>query len=238
MQLISLSFKTTNNFDNNLNTLVNLINQTPSNSIIVAPEICLSGYVYDRLDKASKISLKAIKILQQLSTNKIISTTFIIKQDNCFYNTLYIFYKNKIIHTQSKYKLFSLNDEKKYFCAGDEADIKIIDIDGIKIGALICFELRFIDLWEKLQGVDILLIPAMWGKPRKDNLLTLTKALAIINQCYVIISNSKNIDMAKGSGIIDPFGNEYRNDTKNILSAIFDKKQIKKMRKYMNIGLL
>ena len=86
MQLISLSFKTTNNFDNNLNTLVNLINQTPSNSIIVAPEICLSGYVYDRLDKASKISLKAIKILQQLSTNKIISTTFIIKQNNCFYN--------------------------------------------------------------------------------------------------------------------------------------------------------
>jgi len=77
----------------------------------------------------------------------------------------------------------------------------------------------------------------MWGKPRRDNFLALTKALAIMNQCYVLASNSKNSDMAKGSGIINPFGVEFRDDKKNILITDFDKKEIKKMRKYMNIGL-
>jgi len=235
--LISLSFVTTDDFDKNLKTLINLINKVPKNSIILAPELCLNGYVYERLDEANEISQKAIKELLNLSSNKLIALTLTIKKQNCYYNTLHIFYKNKLIHTQSKNKLFTLNEEKKYFCSGDEKDIKIIEVDGIKIAAFICFELRFIDFWKKLQGADLILIPAMWGKPRRDNFLALTKALAIMNQCYVLASNSKNSDMAKGSGIINPFGVEFRDDKKNILIADFDKKEIKKMRKYMNIGL-
>ena len=237
MQLVSLSFKTTNDFDKNLSTLTNLIKKTQKNSIIVAPELCLNGYSYQALDQAHNISQEAIKNLKDLSKDKIIALTLTIKKNNCFYNTLHIFYQNQIIHTQSKNKLFSLNDEIKYFCAGDDEDIKIIDINGLKIGAIICFELRFIEFWQKLKGCDIILIPAMWGKPRRDNFLALTKALAIMNQCYVIASNSKNDDMAKGSGIITPFGVEYRNDSKNIIKLDFNKSEIKKMRRYMNIGL-
>jgi len=107
--------------------------------------------------------------------------------------------ENKIIHTQSKAELFVLNDERKYFLAGDEKDIKIIEIDGLKIASLICFELRFIRLWEKLKGADIIFIPAMWGILRKEHLETLSKALAIANQCFVIVSNSANDNMAKSS---------------------------------------
>jgi len=235
--LVSLSFITTGDFNKNLITLIDLIKKAPSKSIILAPELCLNGYSYDRLDEADKISQMAIKKLLDLSLNKLIATTFTLKKENGYYNTLYLFYKNQIVHTQSKNKLFVLNDEKKNFCVGDKEDIKIIEVDGIKIGSLICFELRFIELWQKLQGADLILIPAMWGKPRRDNFLSLTKSLAIINQCYVIASNSKNSDMAKGSGIITPFGVEYRNDKKNIIVSDFDKKEIIKMRKYMNIGL-
>ena len=236
-QLVSLSFVTTDDFNKNLATLINLIKKSPKNSIILAPELCLNGYVYDRLDEANEISQKAIKELLNLSSNKLIALTLTIKKQNCFYNTFHIFYQNKLIHTQSKNKLFILNEEKKYYCAGDEKELKIIEVDGIKIGAVICFELRFIDFWKKLQGADLILIPAMWGKPRRDNFLSLTKSLAIINQCYVIASNSKNSDMAKGSGIISPFGVEYRDDKKNKIIIDFDRKEIKKMRKYMNIGL-
>jgi len=236
--LVSLSYITTDDFDKNLKILTNLIKKTPNNSIILAPELCLNGYSYKRLDEANQISQKAIKKLLSLSTNKLIALTLTIKKEDCYYNTLYIFYKNKIKHTQTKSKLFALNDEKKIFCAGKEEDIRIIEIEGIKIGVLICFELRFVKFWEKLQGSDLILVPAMWGKPRRDNFLSLTKSLSIINQCYVIASNSKNSDMAKGSGIITPFGVEYRNDKKNMIILDFNKKEIKKMRKYMNVGLV
>ena len=116
------------------------------------------------MEEASIFSLKAIEELKELSYNKTIALTFIMKKDkNSFLNTLYIFHNKQIIHTQSKVQLFPLGDELEHFVAGNEDDIKIIEINGIKIATLICFELRFPRLWEKIKGVDIILNPAMWG---------------------------------------------------------------------------
>lgn len=237
MHLVALQFITTNNFQNNLNKLVSLINETNPNDIIVAPELCLNGYAYDRLDDAVIITQKALPILKKLSHTRTIISTFTTKKEINYQNTLYIFSKGKIIHTQSKYKLFPLGDEEKYFEAGDKKDIKIIEIDGIKIANLICFELRFNELWEQIKGADIITIPAMWGKIRKEHYESLTKSLAIINQCYVIASDSSNNDMASSSGIITPFGETFRDDSLEIISKKFDSSEIKKMRKYIKIGL-
>jgi predicted amidohydrolase len=235
--LVSLQFQTTQDFEQNLETLISNIKETALDSFVVAPELCLNGYAYDHLDQAVKISNKAIEKLLDLSKNRLIATTLTTKKENNYFNTLHLFYNNKIIHTQSKNKLFVLNDEKKYFSAGDINDIKIIDLDGLKIGFMICFELRFIEFWQKLQGADIICIPSMWGEPRKEHFETLTKALAIANQCYVIASNSSNIDMASSSGIITPFGKELRDDKQTIIECTYDTNEIKKMRRYMNIGL-
>ncbi|MCI0501706.1 MAG: carbon-nitrogen hydrolase family protein [Epsilonproteobacteria bacterium] len=237
MNLISLQLKTTNNFEENLQNLVLHIQNSPIDSLIVAPELCLSGYSYEAMQNAVNITHKAIPLLEELSTDKIITLTMTTQKDGLFYNTLFIFHKGSIIHTQSKCKLFSLGEEDKYFTSGDLNDIKIIEIAGLKIAALICFELRFTELWKKFQGADIILIPAMWGKIRKEHFETLTKALAIINQCYVIASDSSNDDMAKGSGIITPFGEELRDDNSEIITQNFEKDLIKKMRRYLNIGI-
>ena len=58
-----------------------------------------------------------------------------------------------------------------------------------------------------------------------------------MNQCYVIASNSTNENMASSSGIINPFGIEKRDDNQNIISLQYDKKEIKEMRRYLNIGI-
>jgi len=237
MNLVTLQTITTNDFDKNLSTLLKLIEQVDENSFIVAPELCLNGYAYDRLDESVEITNKAIPLLQELSATKTITLTLTQKKDDKHINTLHIFHKGKIIHTQSKVELFVLNDERKYFTAGQEEDIKIIEIDGLKIACLICFELRFIDLWKKIQGADIVLIPAMWGKLRKENFETLTRGLAVMNQCFVIASDSANDDMAKSSGIITPFGEEYRDDNKIVLGKNVDLSEIKKMRRYMRVGI-
>jgi len=237
VNLVALQFKTTNNFEENLQKLVSLIEDFPSNSFILAPELCLNGYSYENMDKAVNITNQAIPLLKTLSKDKIIALTMTTKEDKKYFNTLFIFHKGEIVHTQSKYKLFQLGDEEKYFTSGDLKDIKIIEISGLKIATLICFELRFSELWKRIQGADIILIPAMWGKIRKEHLEALSKSLAIINQCYVVVSDSANDDMAKSSGIINPFGEEQRDDTKESITQKFASNLIKKMRKYINIGI-
>jgi len=237
MNLVSLQLKTSKDFSRNLKNLEKHIKKCSDNSIILAPELCLNGYAYDRFSEAVDISKKAIKSLKKLSHNKTISLTLTTKKNKKYYNTLHIFHNGKIVHTQSKNKLFVLNNEMKYFTAGKEEDIKIIDIDGIKIASLICFELRFVDLWKKIQGADIVLVPAMWGKRRKNNFETLTKSLAVINQCFVIASDSSNDEMAKSSAIISPFGNVTLDDNKKVLSLNADLKEIKKMRRYIKVGI-
>ncbi|MFX4282391.1 carbon-nitrogen hydrolase family protein [Aliarcobacter butzleri] len=237
MNLIALQIKTSNDFQKNLEELKNLINSCEENSIILAPELTLSGFSYDRMDEASTFSIKAIEEIKKLSTNKIIALTFITKKDENFYNTLNIFHNQKIIHTQSKFKLFPLGDELTHFKPGNLEDIKIININGLKIATLICFELRFPELWLKVKGADIILNPAMWGIKRKDHYESISKALALVNQCFVIASNSADDNMAKGSAIITPFGNIIKNDQENIIKATFDKQELIKTRKYIDIGL-
>ncbi|MGK0255742.1 MAG: omega-amidase [Arcobacteraceae bacterium] len=237
IELISLQLKTSNNFEKNIRRAIKHIKQTPKNSFILFPELYLTGYSYDNLNEAARVTSKVTKLLKPLSKNKTIFITMITKKNNSFYNTLYIFHKEKLIHTQSKVKLFVLNHEEKYFTAGNENDIKIIDIDGIKVATLICFELRFVDLWEKVQGADIILIPAMWGQLRKKNFETLTQSLAVINQCYVVASDSSNENMAKSSAIISPFGKVTKNDELKVISALYNPKEIKTMRTYLPTGI-
>lgn len=238
MQLFTLQFETTQNFDNNLKTLVQLIEETSLGCIVLAPELCLTGYAYDRMDIAAKFSLQAFNDLLLLSQNKTIITTLLTKNEtNEYFNTLYVFHNGKVIHTQSKHKLFVLNDERKFFTAGNAQDIQIFEINGIKIACLICFELRFTELWEQIKGAHIICVPAMWGNLRKEHYEILTRALAVANQCYVIASDSANNDMAKSSGIIDPFGNELRDDNALKITMEYEANEVKKMRRYMNTGI-
>ena len=238
MNLIALQIKTSQDFEKNLEELKNLIISCEENSIILAPELALSGFCYDRMEEASIFGLKAIEELTELSHNKTIALTFIMKKDkNSFLNTLHIFHNKQIIHTQSKVQLFPLGDELEHFVAGNEDDIKIIEINGIKIATLICFELRFPRLWEKIKGADIILNPAMWGIKRKDHYESISKSLALVNQCFVIACNSADDNMAKGSAIISPFGNVKKDDSKIVLQTDFDKDEILKVRKYIDIGL-
>ena len=238
MKLVALQFKTDKkDYQKNLDELVSLINQCQENSLILAPEVCMTEFAYENMQKASEFSEIVIEKLKELSTNKIIGLTLITNSKDRFLNTFFMIKDKQIIHTQSKSILFPLGNEQEYFIPGNQDDIKIIEINGIKIATLICFELRFPILWEKIKGADIILNPAMWGAKRKDHYETITKSLALVNQAFVIASNSANDNMASGSAVIDPFGDLIRDDDSKIISMDFDKETIKKVRKYINIGL-
>ncbi|MCF6330740.1 MAG: carbon-nitrogen hydrolase family protein [Sulfurimonas sp.] len=235
--LNSLLFTTCSNYEENLQTLLALIEQTQTNSIVVAPEVCLTGYDYDNFEEMVKFAQYATKEIKKISQNKIIILTMIEKRGEEIYNFAKIFFNGEVVYEQAKAKLFKFGDEHKYMSYGDEEDINIVEVDGIKIGLLICFELRFKKLWQRLEGADIIAIPSWWGTLRTENFKTLTNALAIINQCYVVASDSKNEECTGESGIITPFGVEQRNGNKPCLEIPYDIKEIKKMRIYMDVGI-
>jgi len=237
MNLIALQTKTTSDFKKNYKRIKELILDCKDDSFILTPELCLTGFCYDRMDEASDFTCKMIKKFKKLSENKTIAITFIQKEDLNYFNTLYIFHNKKIIHGQSKHRLFPLGDEHEHFESGKIDNMKILDINGLKVAVLICFEIRFPQYWLKVLGADLVLNPSMWGAKRKEHYETMTKALAVANQCYVLTANSANSNMAKGSGIITPWAQEIRDDSKNLISHTMDLKEIKKIRKYIDIGL-
>ena len=106
-------------------------------------------------------------------------------------------------------------------------------IEGVSYALLICFELRFKELWRQIEGADVVLIPARWGKPRKKHLEILSEALAVMNQCYVVLSNASDVDMASSSAIISPTGDAIRDDKKKAIEGTVDFREIKKMRRYI-----
>jgi predicted amidohydrolase len=86
----------------------------------------------------------------------------------------------------------------------------VIDIEGLRVGLITCYDLRFPEHARYLmdQGADLLSISAAWVKgPRKeDHWLTLIRARAIENTCWVVASGSTAPDCIGESMIVDPYG--------------------------------
>ena len=116
------------------------------------------------------------------------------------------------------------------------ASIKPFEINGVKYAILICFELRFKEFWKRVEGADVVIIPARGGGLRKHHLETLSRALAVMNQCYVIVSDSSDADMARSSAIISPDAEVIQDDESMAVSGQIDFAEIKKMRRYINMN--
>jgi predicted amidohydrolase len=228
-----LQLKSKKRYIKNLDILLQYIQDNPDKKIVVAPEVYLSAYDYEHIDTVSKFSIKAIKELKKIVDEQIVVLTMIVKDKGEYVNRAIVIHKHKVVHTQDKYKLFKMGKEHKYLKAGKSKKIKPFEIDGVKYAILICFELRFKSLWKQIEGADIVFIPARWGLARKLHLEILSRALAVMNQCFVLVANSKDSDMAKSSAIISPTGEISLNDNKKVINKLLDLSEVKKMRRYI-----
>jgi len=224
-------------FEENFKKFSSLVKKAPENSIICAPELCLSNFCYDDMNRAALFSKEMEKEVAELSKDRVLTLTMLEKDEEEFINRARVYFDGKLLYKREKYKLFEFGKEHLYFKRGEEKDIKLFEIAGVKFALLICFELRFVELWEKIKGADVILIPSLWGKLRKKHLEVLSNALSLANQCFVITANSANSDMAKSSSISDPFGEFYKDNRKEMLVKKFDKNLIKKMRRYLDVGI-
>ena len=220
-------------YQKNLNELLRHLQNHKDHRLIVAPEVCLTDYDYGNIDKAVEFSQNALTQLLEEVDNQILVLTLLSKNGDSYSNDAVVIHRHKVVHRQSKHKLFALGDEDKYLKAGKQEDIKLFEIDSVKYGLLICFELRFKELWAQLEGADVIVVPSQWGLPRKKHLEILSQALAIMNQCYVVVANSSKESIASSSAIYSPNGGIVRDDMQSAIKGEIDFDLIKKMRRYI-----
>jgi predicted amidohydrolase len=233
MPVAALQLPSEKRYQNNLDKLLGYIHDNRDKKIIVAPEVFLTAYDYEHLATAAKFSAMALKLLKKEIDDQILVLTLLLEEGEEYYNQAVVIHRHKVVHRQEKVKLFKLGDEDLYLSAGKKKRIKPFEIDGVKYALLICFELRFKDLWKQIEGADVVFVPARWGLPRKRHLEILSQALAVMNQCYVIVANSSDSDMASSSAIISPNGDVIMDDSKELIEGTVDFREIKKMRRYI-----
>jgi predicted amidohydrolase len=105
---------------------------------------------------------------------------------------------------------FPLAGEGDHYLAGTEA--VVFEIGGWKVAPMICYDLRFPELFRSAvkQGAELFLVIANWPNLREDHWITLLRARAIENQAYVTGVNRCGDDPALSysgaSLIVNPMG--------------------------------
>ena len=226
-----LQLKSSSSYKKNLEQLLDYIRENQNRDLIMAPEVYLTAYDYDNFEEAVAFYDTAMEAILPLVSTQILVFTIIRKESDRVVNQAVVIHNHKVVYKQNKYKLFRIGDEHRYFEAGEIEEIKHFEIGGVSFALIICFELRFKELWRRLERVDIVLIPAMWGKPRKRHLEVLSQALAVMNQSFVVVCNSANDDMASSSAIISPWGDVVMDDDAESISHTIDLKDIKRTRR-------
>jgi len=115
-----------------------------------------------------------------------------------------------VVSRYRKMHPFSFAGENRFFLAGD--DVAVIDCGSIRVSPLICYDLRFPEVFRRatLRGAGLLIVIANWPAKRESHWLNLLTARAIENQAYVVGVNRTGADpdhrYSGHSRVIDPKG--------------------------------
>jgi len=134
--------------------------------IIVLPELAFTGYFFE--DRA-----ELQELAEDISESRTVQGLSILCKDNTFYlvvgfaerykerlyNTALVIGPSGLLHRYRKLHLF--NTEKEYFDPGD-TPLNTIEILGVKVGVMICFDWVFPEVARSLalRGADLLCHPS------------------------------------------------------------------------------
>lgn len=161
---------------------------------LVLPEVWSVGWAPLKFQECAELldNSETLEFLSRIATEyntNILGGSFITKDENGFYNTCVVLDRSgKLVTTYNKMHLFKYDDfnEEKYVSPGVSA--KLLDIEGIRLGLTICYDIRFPEIFRAYayKGVHLLVNMAAWPKQRLNHWQTLQKARAIENQAFVV----------------------------------------------------
>ncbi|BAX80005.1 carbon-nitrogen hydrolase family protein [Labilibaculum antarcticum] len=200
IQINTIDAKNTQDKDSNLNHAVKLINELEPVDLIVLPELFTCGYsreTFENLkDLAEDEKGKSFVIFSKLAMerNCHICFGFPDKKNGKYYISQAVINprgKVEVIYSKQHMAQFGNSMEKDFFERGDET--VSFEIKGIKIGIMICYDMRFPELTREMaleHKIDFLLHPVAFSKdnsfPSWPHFI-ITRALE--NQIYLLSLN-------------------------------------------------
>jgi omega-amidase len=166
--------------------------------IIILPEMFNTGFSMSPERLSEPPDGETFRWMSELSNkgNFGICGSYIIKENELFFNRWVFVSPENEVFTYNKRHLFSMVGEDKLFSKGKER--RIFSFRGVRISPFICYDLRF-PVWSRnVDEYDLMINSANWPESRGEVWETLLKARAIENQCYVAGANRTGVD---GTGI-------------------------------------
>lgn len=127
------------------------------------------------------------------------------------YNTGVVVDGGEVLAAYRKLHLFDAlgSQESEHIMPGDDLP-PVVEIDGLKVGVLTCYDLRFPEPFRYLvdQGAQLVTVSAAWvaGLFKEDHWNTLLRARAIENTVWIAASGDISKRNIGRSQLIDPFG--------------------------------
>ena len=190
MQFGFLQFDVNHDVEKNINKIKTMLQQITAD-IIILPELCSCGYLFDDEKSLSNFAEQVptgLFCLEMMKLSKCHNCALIFgiaeKDNNKIYNTADIMENGNYI---GKYRKIHLsNYEKKLFIKGDCN--RVFNVKGIKIGVQICFDIWFPEISREqvLKGAEILCILANFGG---ETSYDISRIRAIENLTPVILCN-------------------------------------------------
>ena len=201
--------------EKNIEKVANWLSTLDDVEIAVLPEMWNTSYTLEELvhitsDNGQREIEKLSELAKQYQINIVGGSIAVRVEDKIYNRAIVINKKGELIHQYDKLHLVPMLDEPNYLTQGN--NISIFEIDNVKMGVIICYDLRFPEISRKLalEGIEVLFVVTEWPIERISQFEKLLYARAIENQVYVIASNSigkcNNTVFGGKSMVINPLG--------------------------------
>lgn len=195
MRVSAIQYDVKHNTDENIKT-INRLTENFDGNILVLPELCMSGYLFENRAELIKYSVpipsnsKELNYLAELSSQKSCAVIAGLSEidGEYIYNSAVVFDCGKYI---GKYRKTHLSDfEKRFFDSPEDIsdNIGVFKVQGITVGVQICFDLWFPEISRRqiLNSADILCVCANFGG---DTTFKIASVRATENLTPLVLSN-------------------------------------------------
>lgn len=194
--------------------------------LVVLPETFTTGFCTDPESSAERGEV-TLAWMQSMAAKYevILAGSVAVEVEGHYFNRMYVVNPDGSFTKYDKHHLFSMAGEERQYSVGEER--VVVEIDGVRILLLICYDLRF-PVWVRNRGdYDMVLCVANWPRARRFAWDTLLRARAIENLSYLCGVNIVGVDSTEvysgGTAAINFMGDTVASVEDGVLGvATFD----------------
>lgn len=184
--------------------------------LVVLPEMSTTGFTMDTANQAESREGKSLAGLRAIARDAGVALVAGVPirergaaGDACYNMAFLIDATGSVVAEYRKQRVFRYAREGEHYASGERACVT--EIDGVRVALLICFDLRYPELFRAVaRDVDAVILIANWPAARRAHWDALLAARAIENQCYMVAVNrigvADGLEYDGGSVVIGPWG--------------------------------